>query len=165
MNFTKMFLAELQHESESTRKMLERVPSEFLGLKPHEKSMTLGRLASHVAELPSWAKMTLETDELNFETANYTPPVVNSTEDILKIFDNTLQTARQAFNDFKNEEDYFKTWKLRQGDHVIFELPKFVVIRSMVMSHIIHHRAQLSVYLRMLNIPIPGMYGPSADEM
>ena len=165
MNFTKAFTAELKNEALNTRKILERVPSESLTWKPHEKSMTLGRLASHVAELPGWAKMTLETEELNFETANYTPPAIESTADILKIFDNAFAGAIASFENLADDSVYTQNWKLRQGDHVLLDLPKHVVIRSMVLNHLVHHRGQLSVYLRMLDIPIPGMYGPSADEM
>ncbi|HYK75699.1 MAG TPA: DinB family protein [Daejeonella sp.] len=165
MQLTKSFLSEMQHEAENTRKMLERVPSESLSWKPHEKSMALGRLAAHVAELYTWVKMTLTTDELDFATAKYTPPVVENTADIVKLFNDSFNQAVQAFEDVKNEELYFVNWKLRQGDYIILDLPKHIVLRSMVFNHIVHHRAQLSVYLRLLNVPVPGMYGPSADEM
>lgn len=165
MNFTSLFLNELQIEAASTRKMLTCIPAESLGWKPHDKSMSLGALAGHIGELPSWVKLILTADELNFATINYIPPTIESNADIMANFESNLNDAVKAFEEVKDESIYQVSWKLKHGDHLILDQPKHAVIRSMVLNHIVHHRAQLSVYLRLLDIPVPGMYGPSADEM
>ncbi len=165
MNLTQLFLSELKDEALKTRKMLEAVPSESLNWKPHEKSMVLVRLATHIGEMAGWVRLILTADELDFATMDYKAPTIESTNDILAVFESNLTDAISVFEDVKDEAVYQENWKLRQGDYLISEQPKHVVIRSMVLNHIVHHRAQLSVYLRLLDIPIPGMYGPSADEM
>lgn len=165
MNFTTLFLSELQAEAQNTRKMLACVPTESLGWKPHDKSMSLGTLAAHLGELPSWTRLILTTDELNFATIDYKPPTFENNADIMAIFESNLSDAIHALEAIKDEAIYQKNWKVKSGDYLILEQPKYMVMRSMVLNHIIHHRAQLSVYLRLLDIPIPGMYGPSADEM
>lgn len=165
MNLTQLFLSELQHEAINTQKMLEAVPSESLNWKPHEKSMALGRLATHTSEMTGWVRLILKADELNFATMAYKPPTVENNADLLAIFESNLADAIKVFEEVKDDAVYQETWKLKHGDHVISEQPKHVAIRSSVLNHIVHHRAQLSVYLRLLNIPVPGMYGPSADEM
>jgi uncharacterized damage-inducible protein DinB len=158
------FLPELQHEAASCRKMLERVPLEKYSWKPHDKSMTLGRLATHVAELPSWITMTINTDELDFSKFDYKPFEAKSTEELLRHFDENVERAAAALKDV-DDATMMKNWTLRNGDHIIFTMPKVATIRSMAMNHMIHHRGQLSVYLRLAGVPVPGMYGPSADEM
>lgn len=165
MNLTQLFLSELQNEATNTRKMLVAVPSEFLNWKPHEKSMALGRLATHIGEMAGWVRLIIKADELNFATMAYKPPTIENNDDLLAIFESNLADAIKVFEEVNDEAIYQEKWKLRNGDYVISEQPKHVVIRSMVLNHIVHHRAQLSVYLRLLNIPVPGMYGPSADEM
>lgn len=165
MDLTQLFLSELKNEALSTRKMLKAVPTESLDWKPHEKSMALGKLASHTGEMAGWVRLILTADELNFATMAYTAPIIESNADILAVFESNLTDAIRVFEDVKDEAIYQENWKLKNGDYVILEQPKHVVIRSMVFNHIIHHRAQLSVYLRLLGIPVPGMYGPSADEM
>jgi uncharacterized damage-inducible protein DinB len=164
MALNQILIAELQHEAASTRKMLERVPTEFMGWKPHEKSMTLGKLAVHVAELNGWATMICTTDELNFATFDYKPFVANTTEELLNFFDQTTAKSIETLQN-ASDETLMKMWTLRKGDHVIMEQPRAVVLRNMVFNHMYHHRGQISVYLRLLNIPVPGVYGPSADEM
>lgn len=146
----------------TTRKMLERVPTDKLDWQPHQKSMTIQRLASHVAELPTWITMTLNTDELDFAKSEYKPRFVKNTADLVDFFERCLEEGRQALLSGR-EEDLDKTWVLRNGDQVYSTSTKAEVIR-MALSQIIHHRAQLGVYLRLLNIPIPGSYGPSADD-
>lgn len=165
MNFTTLFLTELKREAANTRKMLAVVPTESLAWKLHEKSMTLGALAGHIGEMPSWARLILTADELNFATYEYKAPIIESNADIITNFEKHLADAIQAFEGVNDEAIYQKNWQLKHGDHLISDQPKHEVIRSMVFNHIVHHRAQLSVYLRLLNLPIPGMYGPSADEM
>jgi uncharacterized damage-inducible protein DinB len=158
-----IFLKELDAESVTTRKMLERVPTDKFSWKPHEKSMTLIQLATHVAELPSWISMTLTTDELDFAANPYTPEVVNNTEELLAYFERSLADGRAHLLSAR-EEQLEEPWTLRNGEQIYSTTSKAEVIR-MSLNQIIHHRAQLGVYLRLLNIPIPGSYGPSADEM
>ena len=155
---------EIREEAKGTRKMLERVPVNSLTWKPHEKSMTLGRLASHVAEIPGWVNYTLDSDEIDFGKFNYAPPVVNTTDDLLKILDDNVEKAVASLNK-SAIEDFSKMWTMRNNETVYFTLPKLVVIRQFAMNHLYHHRGQLSVFLRMLDVPLPGVYGPTADEM
>lgn len=157
------FLKELDAESVTTRKMLERVPTDKFGWKPHEKSMTVQRLATHIAELPGWIAMALTTDELDFANNPYQPVVVNNTEELLAYFERSLADGRAHLLSAR-EEILDEPWTLRSGDQVHSTTSKAEVIR-MALSQIIHHRAQLGVFLRLLDIPIPGSYGPSADEM
>jgi uncharacterized damage-inducible protein DinB len=162
MSFVQRFLTEFDHEMNNTRKMLERVPDDKLAWKPHEKSMILGRLASHVADFPTWAMTTAQVDSLELDPA-YRPVIPNTKSEILQKFDKDLSSARQAISKL-SEEQLTAIWTLKFGDTKVFELPRAEVLRITVMNHLIHHRGQLSVYLRLLDVPIPGMYGPSADE-
>lgn len=157
------FLKELEKESVTTRKMLERVPEDKFDWKPHEKSMVMKRLAGHIAELPGWIPMTLDTNELDFANNQYKPLQPATSKELMEYFEKTLVNAREALTKGK-EEELDKPWTLRNGSEIYDTSPKADVIR-MALSQIIHHRAQLGVYLRLLNIPIPGSYGPSADEM
>ncbi|MEI6945769.1 DinB family protein [Paraflavisolibacter sp. H34] len=163
MRLNQPLLNELRHEADSTRKMLERVPADKFGWKPHEKSMSLASLSSHVAELFSWLTMTLTTDELDFATNKYQPFVPQSTQQLLDFFEDNLKKGTETLA-ATSDEDMMKHWKLRHGDHIILDLPRMAVLRSFVFNHLVHHRGQLSVYLRLLDVPVPGMYGPSADE-
>lgn len=153
---------ELEEEAVTTRKMLAQVPSDKLDWQPHPKSMTLKRLATHVAELPTWIGMTFTTDELDFENNPYQQENLNNTEELLDYFERTLKDGRQHIMN-GSEEVLDKPWVLRSGAAIYSTNPKRDVLR-MTMSQIIHHRAQLGVYLRLLNVSIPGSYGPSADE-
>jgi uncharacterized damage-inducible protein DinB len=162
MTFLEFFLQQLEEEAVTTRKMLSRVPTEKLGWKPHDKSMEINRLATHIAELPTWIPMTLNTDELDFAASDYKPKKVNETEELVQYFEECLVKGRQAVKN-GNEADLDKPWTLRNGAEIYSTTPKRDVIR-MSLSQIIHHRAQLGVFLRLLNVPIPGSYGPSADE-
>jgi uncharacterized damage-inducible protein DinB len=143
--------------------MLQRVPPGKFNWQPHPKSMTLVRLATHVAELPGWVSMALSTDELDFAKGDYKPEVINSTEELLSYFEKNLAEGKASLENAK-EEDLLPNWTLRNGDQVYSVRPKHEVIR-MAYCQTVHHRAQLGVYLRLLDIPIPGSYGPSADEM
>ena len=163
MALNQSLLQELEQESLNTRKMLQRVPEEYFGWKPHEKSNTLGRLASHVAELPHWLSRALNYDEYDLADANHKPANAATSSELMQIFEDKLAKAKEDLQ--KASDDVFmQRWKLLREEHVLFEMPKIAVIRSMTLNHIIHHRAQLSVYLRLLNVPVPGMYGPTADE-
>jgi uncharacterized damage-inducible protein DinB len=158
-----MLLKEMEKEAATTRKMLERVPNDKYDWQPHKKSMTIQRLATHIAELPSWVTMALTTDELDFASNPYKPVVVTNTKDLLDYFERSLADGK-AHLEKAEEEDLSKPWTLRNGDRIYETSPKAEVIR-MTYCQIVHHRAQLGVYLRLLDVPIPGSYGPSADEM
>src|SRR5688572_22649212 len=153
---------ELEQEAITTRKMLSAVPSDKFNWQPHEKSMTVKRLATHIAELPTWIGMTLTTDELDFERNPYKPEDVNNTAELLAYFEKSLEEGRNYLATAK-EDQLDKPWTLRSGKTIYSTEPKRDVLR-MSLSQIIHHRAQLGVFLRLLNVPIPGSYGPSADE-
>ena len=163
MKLIELLLKELKEEAVTTRKMLERVPADKFQWQPHPKSMTLVRLATHVAELPSWIKMTLTTSELDFASNPYSPEPISTTEDLLAYFERSYAEGYEYLSK-ANEDQFNELWTLREGDVIYNTTTKYEVIR-MSISQIIHHRAQLGVYLRLLNIPIPGSYGPSADEM
>jgi len=163
MSRIKMYLKELEQEALTTRKMLQRVPTDKFEWQPHEKSMTIKRLATHIAELPTWITMAIKTDELDFADNPYQPADVNTTEELLVYFESSLADGRSELKE-ENESLLDKDWTLRNGQQIYSVEPKADVIR-MSINQIIHHRAQLGVFLRLLNIPIPGSFGPSADEM
>lgn len=162
-NIIQGLLNELNNEAANTRKMLERVPFERNDYKPHEKSFPMGRLAAHVAELPGWITMALKTDGLDFAAGTYKSPKPESREELMSIFDDTVAKAKEALQE-TNMEDIMKPWTLRRGEQVLFTMPRVAVIRAFAINHLIHHRGQLSVYLRLNDVPLPGIYGPSADE-
>ena len=162
MDIIPMLLKELDSEAVITRKFLKIVPADKFSWKPHEKSMSLQNLTVHIAELPSWVSMGLKTDGIDFATMNYKPTVVNSTNDLVALFEKSYKGGREALSIAK-EEDMLPTWTMRMGPKVISVMNKYEVIRH-ALSQTTHHRAQLGVYLRLLHIPIPGSYGPSADE-
>lgn len=155
-------LKELDQEAITTRKMLERVPTDRFDWQPHTKSMTVRQLATHVAELPSWVTMAVTTDELDFASNPYSPVAVSNTGELLDYFETSLADGREHLQK-ASQEKLLEGWTLRQGDQVLFESTRGEVIR-MAYNQIVHHRAQLGVFLRLLDIPIPGSYGPSADE-
>jgi uncharacterized damage-inducible protein DinB len=163
MTFAQMFLPEFDMEMANTRKMLERVPDGKFDFKPHEKSMTLGRLAAHTCEIPSYATATIRYEKVDF-TGEEKPFSPETRKEILDAFDKYVVEAREMLSKV-SEEDLLKTWTLTYKGNEIFSMPRTAVLRSMVMGHLIHHRSQLGVYLRLNNVEIPGMYGPSADEM
>ena len=163
MSLIQMFLKELDMESKTTRKMLSRIPDDKYDWQPHPKSMTIRRLATHVAELPSWVTMTLNTSELDFASSPYTPEVINNTAELMNYFEKNLADGKANLEGAK-EEQLSDSWTLRNGEEIYSTSPKSEVLR-MTYSQIIHHRAQLGVYLRLLDVPIPGSYGPSADDM
>ena len=154
--------AELRYESISTRKMLERITTEILDWQPHTKSAKLGYLAQHIARLPSFVKPVLTMDEFDLATAQRPAPATSAAE-LVESFDQLLAEATEYLNN-ASDEDLSVAWKLRSGDHTIFEMPRAGVIRTLVLSHLIHHRGQLSVYMRLNDVPVPSIYGPSADE-
>jgi uncharacterized damage-inducible protein DinB len=159
---TQMLLKEMEQEARTTRRMLERVPEDKYDWRPHPKSMTIMQLTTHIAELPSWVSMTLHTDELDFATAPYEPTHISHNGQLLDLFERSLASGTADLAR-ASDEDLLPTWTLRQGDQILSATSKGEVIR-MVFCQIVHHRAQLGVYLRLLDIPIPGSYGPSADD-
>lgn len=162
MSLEKSLLPELDHEMAGTRRALERIPDAKLDWRPHERSGTLGWLGMHLAQLPFWATTTVESEGLDLE-GYPAAPVAQSTAEILETFDRHVAQARAAIAG-TGDETWFGSWCLRMGDHVIFDMPRIAVLRSFVMNHIVHHRGQLTVYLRLLDVPVPALYGPSADE-
>ena len=163
MNLSQPLIAELEHEAFITRRVLERVPFERFDFKPHPKSMSAGRLASHVAELFGRGRMTLETEEFLMDPAKYSPWTAGSTSELLAKLDGGVADFKAALGK-AGASDLMAPWRFRTPEKVIFELPRIAVLRSMVFSHLIHHRGQLSVFLRLLEVPVPSIYGPSADE-
>jgi uncharacterized damage-inducible protein DinB len=157
------FLSELENEIKVTRSVLERVPADKFDWKPHERSMTMGRLAVHVAEMFGWTKQTLQSDVLDFAGMDYTPYEPKTNEELMAFFDEHVAKAREVIGQ-TSDETFMTNWTMRNGEQVYFTMPKVAVMRSFVMNHIIHHRGQLSVYLRLNDIPVPSIYGPSADE-
>jgi uncharacterized damage-inducible protein DinB len=163
MTMTDAVLPEYDHEMGTTRKLLERLPQERFGWKPHDKSMSLGRLATHLAEMPAWGSTVLNQDVFDMSPDSYVPREEATRADVLKLFDNNVAAARALFAS-KSDAELMASWTFKSNGQVMFSMPKIAVIRSMVLNHMVHHRGQLSVYLRMQNVPLPAMYGPSADE-
>ena len=163
MPIAQMLLPEFDQEMKSTRKLLECVPDGKFDYKPHEKSMTLGGLAAHVGEMPNYAVGTLSVEHMNF-TGEEKPFAPATRQELLEAFDKYVVQARELLSK-ATDEDLAKVWTLTYKGQQVFSMPRAAVLRSMVLSHLIHHRGQLGVYLRMNNVEFPGMYGPSADEM
>jgi uncharacterized damage-inducible protein DinB len=163
MPISEALLPEFDQEMANTRKILDVVPEDRFDYKPHEKSMALGRLASHVAEMPAWAKHTLESEVLEIQ-AGQAPYLAADRAQLLADFDKNVAEAREKLA-AASDADLAVVWSLIYGGHKVMSLPRVAVLRGMVMNHMIHHRAQLGVYLRLNELAIPGMYGPSADEM
>jgi uncharacterized damage-inducible protein DinB len=163
MKLAQSFATELEYEAAITVKFLERIPMDRFDWTPHEKSMSLGRLANHIGELAGWIPVTLNSDELDFDQFKYTRWDYRDTASLIEAFKASIQNATQLLLETSNEA-FMDLWTLRRGEHITFTLPKAAVIRNNCLNHLYHHRAQLSVYLRLLDIPVPGAYGPSADE-
>ena len=160
MKLTETLVAELRVESPTTRKMLERVPQAAFGWKPHAKSRTLGEVAGHIANLPGLFIAPLLQDE--FDRNSYAA-ATGTVEDTLATFDANVARAVEVLGAL-SEQQLLAPWRYRYGERVVFELPRLVVVRTTALNHLVHHRGQLSVYLRMLDVPLPPVYGPSADE-
>lgn len=157
-------MKEIEHEGSLTRKVLERIPIDSFTWKPHEKSREIGALAIHVAQIPAWTSRIVTTPEVNIDTLVRPVPDVKTTQDLALFSDTTIQNAIADLQK-ATDEDMMAIWTLKKGEHTVFTLPRAAAIRAMAMNHLVHHRGQLTVYLRLLDIPVPGMYGPSADEM
>lgn len=158
----KMFLKELEQEAKTTRKMLALVPEDKYNWKPHEKSMAMLSLATHIAELPEWISMAIKTDGLDFEKNTYAPKKMNNNKELLAYYEELLAGAKADLEKI-DDEILPKQWVLTSGKTIYSDSTKGETIR-VAFAQTTHHRAQLGVYLRLLNIPIPGSYGPSADD-
>lgn len=158
-------LAEFDHEMGTTRRLLERVRDADFGWKPHEKSYSLGQLAGHIAHLPHWLGDICDTETYDAETAadQARPIVPSSTEHLLKTFDQNVNLARARIGELTDAMMLAK-WTLTTGSQQMFSMPRASVLRTFIMNHLIHHRGQLTVYLRLRDVPLPSMYGPTADE-
>ncbi len=163
MAISAALLPEFDHEMANTRKTLERVPEEKFAWKPHEKSTSLGRLAGHLAQLPGLAQLIIGQEFLDVTQPARQPLVPGSREQVLHEFDKSTSVARAAIAG-ATDQNLQQSWTLRAGERVIFTLPRIGALRAMVLNHMIHHRAQLGVYLRLNDVPVPSIYGPSADE-
>ncbi|HKW64252.1 MAG TPA: DinB family protein [Candidatus Acidoferrum sp.] len=166
MTIGQSLLPEFDQEMQGTRKVLERLPDEKWSWKPHEKSGTLGWLAGHVANMVSWIPYTIQTEELDYAPVGgpaYEPPKITNRKEALAELDKNVADAKAALGKVSDAE-MMKNWRLLAGGQEIFSMPRVAAIRGMVLNHHIHHRAQLTVYLRLLNVAVPGLYGPSADE-
>ena len=163
MSLNQQFIAELKHESASTLRMLERVDMDRKDWHPDPKSMSLGRLATHVAEIPVWISRIVTKDDFDFASGNSSYPVAASKEELLKVYQESLDNALADLAKI-DDAGLDLTWTVRRGEQVVYALPRKVAVRGWGLNHLIHHRGQLSVYLRLLGIPVPGMYGSSADE-
>jgi uncharacterized damage-inducible protein DinB len=162
MNIPELLLQEFAEEAAGTRKMPERVPEASLAWKPHEKSMTLGRLASHVADLPNRC-VTIVTTETYVRPADMKPFLAAAPAELLERFEKASTEAHKALASLR-EDQLDAVWTLQMNGRTMASLPRAMALRRVFMDHLIHHRGQLSVYLRLLDVPIPGMYGPSADD-
>lgn len=156
-------LPEFDREMTTTRKVLERVPEDKFDWKPHAKSFSLGALAAHVATLPTWGTETLTRSEFDVGGDQRPPTAPPSKNELLATFDKSVADARAALVD-KTDGELMAIWSLKRSGRTLFSMPKTTVLRSMVLNHVVHHRGQLTVYLRLLDVPVPSIYGPSADE-
>jgi len=162
MKILPFLLKELDQESKTTIKFLKLVPIDKFDWKPHPKSMSMKQLAVHIAEIPSWIDLSINTDGIDFAANPYQPTPVTNNQDLLDLLDNSVAKGFDALSK-TDEDELLKTWTIKNGDQVLMAMSKYEAVRHSF-SQSIHHRAQLGVYLRLLDIPIPGSYGPSADE-
>ena len=166
MRISEAMLPEVEHEMAQTRKALARVPDDKFKFKPHEKSMEMGALALHIAMMADWGADTLSNDSFDVAPVGgsaYQMPVANNTAEVLALYDKAVVRLKQALAATENEA-MMQPWSLLQGGKPLFTMPRAAVIRGMILNHMVHHRGQLTVYLRMNGVPVPALYGPSADE-
>jgi uncharacterized damage-inducible protein DinB len=166
MTIAESLLPEFDMEMTTTRKTLEAVPTEKFAFTPHEKSMPMGKLANHVAELPTFASLTIQTDTLDIAPVDgppYAPSDLQTQEELLAFFDKNVLEARAALAG-ASDEALHADWSFAAGGEILMTMPRIASIRTWTMNHLIHHRAQLGVYLRLNDIPVPKVYGPTADD-
>jgi uncharacterized damage-inducible protein DinB len=165
MGISESILPEFDHETAITRTLLERVPAAKAAWKPHEKSMSLGQLAMHIANIPTWASVTLERKEYDMNPPDGRPvvsPAYESPSQLLGVYDENVRAAR-ALVVRTTDGEFMAQWTLKDAGRSLYHMPRVAVFRSFVLNHAVHHRGQLSVYLRLLDVPIPNIYGPTAD--
>ena len=160
MKIRELLIPEFDNEIALTEKFLKRIPKNKMDWRPHKKSMTLQQLGSHLAEIPFWVTATMSKDEM--VTDDYKPPMNNSPKEMVEVLKSAAADARATLA--VDDAEYEKNWKMIQGGEIVFEMPKFKVLRLMVLGQLPHHRAQLGLYLRLLGESVPSTYGPSADE-
>lgn len=166
MKISESLLPEFDQEMANTKKVLERVPAAKFSWKPHPKSFECGALAAHIANMADWAELTLQSDSFDYAPPGappYESPKYTSTTDLVAAFDKSVAKARAALAD-ADDAKMMAPWTLMAGGKAVMTMPRVAVVRTFVMNHIIHHRAQLTVYLRLNDVPVPALYGPSADE-
>ena len=163
MTIIEILLKEFEQEAQATRKFLKLVPEDKFDWRPHPKSMNLQQLTTHIAELPAWVTMAITTDGLDFGAVPYEPSKIDNSADLLEFFETSYADGLAHLQAF-DEAELGKQWVLRNGEQILADMNKYETIR-VALTQTIHHRAQLGVFLRLLNIPIPGTYGPSADEL
>lgn len=166
MTIAAVILPEFEHEMAGTRRTLERIPDAKLAWKAHPKSNTIGWVGAHLAEIPGWVEPTLKNDSWDLQPPGeerYRTPTMGSVKEILDTFDRHVAAARKAI-EATSDADFLKPWSLLDAGKTILTMPRIAVIRGFVISHTIHHRAILTVYLRLNDIPVPSLYGPSGDE-
>lgn len=165
MAIAQAMLPEFDYEMANTRKTLERVPDDKFDWKAHEKSFSIGSVASHLANLPGWTNVAIGMDVFDMapDGQSLKAPTLQSRQEVLDAFDKNVAAARKALES-ETDEHVLQTWKLLSNGHELLAMPRVAVLRSFVLNHIIHHRGQLTVYLRLNDIPVPSLYGPSADE-
>jgi len=162
MALKEVLLTEYDHEMGTTRRLLEQVPDDKLAWKPHERSMALAELATHLGTIPQWAGVILNESSFDLAGAPAKQEAKASRAEILALFDAATKQTRASMD--KSDAEYLAPWVLRRGGQEMFSMPRIAAFRSFVLNHTIHHRGQLSVYLRLNNVPVPAIYGPSADE-
>ena len=163
MGMIEPIIMEFSSEAATTRKLLERLPEDKFGWQPHDKSMSLGLLGSHIVEAATWLKLILEQDEMQFDRDSYVPVVYETVAELLDAFDKGMAEAVEVMQG-QSDENLMATWRMAVDGKQMFEMPRIAVIRGMILNHIVHHRGQLSVYLRLNDVPVPSIYGPSADD-
>jgi len=163
MKMIDSLIMEFEHEAQTTRKHLERLPNDKLDWRPHEKSFTAGALASHIVDFVGWGDSIFNMDEFEIDPTAYKPYQATSVADLLKTFDDNVANCKQALAGAA-DATLMQPWRFKVMGRLRFERPKSAVFRDFILSHLIHHRGQFSVYLRLLNVPVPGSYGPTADE-
>jgi uncharacterized damage-inducible protein DinB len=166
MKISETLVPEFDHEFANTRKVLERCPEEKYGWTPHPKSFTMAALATHIASMPEWASLTVSQDSFDYAPPGappYKQEPVKTCKELLEKFDTGIAQCRAAIVG-ASDEQLLAEWSLLAGGKPVFTMPRVAVLRAMILNHIIHHRAQLGLYLRLLDVPVPALYGPSADE-
>jgi len=163
MNLNKSILMEFDKEMGTTLRFLNELSVDFFDFKPHERSMTTQKLANHIAEIPTWVNGTLDMSQFDLATAGHVPSNIDNKEELIAFFNKNVLNARRSIGN-SNDEHLRENWTLRDGEKIFFTMPRIAVLRILVMSHIIHHRAQLGLYLRLNNAKVPASYGNSADE-